>query len=533
MSLAEKNSKAAAELAAKKKESLARANRMRAERDAASTADPKSQMMRPSNMSDALSVRSYADAKGSAMAEHIVIRRPTGAQSSSSGGASSLSTGKSNYRSRSPLMESYSMIEDPSIPPAPASVAPPSVFSCMNNVFQCSVPKCVGNNFCVGLGRVGSSPYLSPPRNTEGYQFDLCDRPLQCMSINESTNEAVIGSTDHSVYSIDIKNPKKRTKQMYSKKYGHTEWVTGVAHLVDGRVLSCGMDSKLCLWALDRVRCTELPKGHFGSITKVVTDHRFNVAMSTGYDGKVNMWSFGGVNSTPSGPSLTLSGGHKGPILEAAYVESTLVTGGREGSVCLWDLSTGTMLKKMKAHHPGSVSSMCVMNGSGVVITGGSDSKVRIWDARAEKPCVSTIDDVHKDSKTGALGAVGCMTTLGVPGASNSGELDNYIITGGADNAVVCLDWRGGAADASVVNRWEHHSNCVYTVCPTGGNRGAIFSGDGAGMLMCYDVLKNGKDALKYGLGACERGAIQSISCLGDAEVVCACEDGNVMVYSY
>ena len=45
---------------------------------------------------------------------------------------------------------------------------------------------------------------------------------------------------------------------MYGKKSGHTDWVSGVTHLADGRVASVGMDSKLCLWSADKRTCTEV-----------------------------------------------------------------------------------------------------------------------------------------------------------------------------------------------------------------------------------------------------------------------------------
>lgn len=51
----------------------------------------------------------------------------------------------------------------------------------------------------------------------------------------------------------------KRT--LYSRTYGHSEWVTDVAFLPDGRLLSSGMDNKLCLWERAGVRCTDLA-GH-------------------------------------------------------------------------------------------------------------------------------------------------------------------------------------------------------------------------------------------------------------------------------
>ena len=43
----------------------------------------------------------------------------------------------------------------------------------------------------------------------------------------------------------------ERRRVLYSEEFGHSEWVTGVTYCGDGsgRVASCGMDGKVCLWA--------------------------------------------------------------------------------------------------------------------------------------------------------------------------------------------------------------------------------------------------------------------------------------------
>ena len=50
-------------------------------------------------------------------------------------------------------------------------------------------------------------------------------------------------------------------RELFNKKYGHHEWVTTCAHLKDGRLLSGGMDSLLCLWDKSIVKCENL-MGH-------------------------------------------------------------------------------------------------------------------------------------------------------------------------------------------------------------------------------------------------------------------------------
>ena len=109
----------------------------------------------------------------------------------------------------------------------------------------------------------------------------------------------VIGSSDHALYSINVIDAKRKHVTMYNKKYVHTDWVTGCCYLPDGRVVSCAMDSKICMWSRDRRSCVDL-FGHQGSISKVVSDAQFNTFFSCGYDGKILGWNL----SSSSPPSL-------------------------------------------------------------------------------------------------------------------------------------------------------------------------------------------------------------------------------------
>ena len=95
------------------------------------------------------------------------------------------------------------------------------------------------------------------------------------------------GSSDHGIRVFDIKK-NVFIKELYNKKYGHKEWVTSVSFLKDGRLLSSGMDSLLCLWDAKSVKCDTF-KAHGGSISKVMTDDH-NIAITAGYDHKIMLW---------------------------------------------------------------------------------------------------------------------------------------------------------------------------------------------------------------------------------------------------
>lgn len=76
-------------------------------------------------------------------------------------------------------------------------------------------------------------------------------RPILCMDV--LGDKVVTGSSDHGLREYNIISCKQ-IRQLYSKTYGHSEWVTTVSYAPDGRVLSGGMDAKLCLWDKKAVR---------------------------------------------------------------------------------------------------------------------------------------------------------------------------------------------------------------------------------------------------------------------------------------
>ena len=108
------------------------------------------------------------------------------------------------------------------------------------------------------LGAAGGG-YRTGPADPQGALFDASDRPLMCMSVGD-TGEAVVGGSDHALYGFSTTTGKK-TRQLYSKRNGHAEWVTAVCHAASGEVVSGGMDGKLCVWAKGASTCANLVSG--------------------------------------------------------------------------------------------------------------------------------------------------------------------------------------------------------------------------------------------------------------------------------
>ena len=78
------------------------------------------------------------------------------------------------------------------------------------------------------------------------------------MDIHPNGTECVIGGADHGLKVFDL-DSVKQVKELYTKKYGHTEWVTCVSYLPNGKIVSGAMDSKLCVWDEVKIpRCRDL-----------------------------------------------------------------------------------------------------------------------------------------------------------------------------------------------------------------------------------------------------------------------------------
>ncbi len=79
------------------------------------------------------------------------------------------------------------------------------------------------------------------------------------------------------------------------------------------------------------------------------------------------------------GHLLTLRG-HGGPARTVAFLpgDRGLVSGSEDGSIRLWDISSGHALAAFPAH-PGGVYALAVASDGETLISGGADGKVKVW----------------------------------------------------------------------------------------------------------------------------------------------------------
>ncbi|CAG9463635.1 unnamed protein product [Pedinophyceae sp. YPF-701] len=343
------------------------------------------------------------------------------------------------------------------------------------------------------------------PVDEAGTLVELSERPLVCGSVNWETREAVIGGTDHALYVVSI-DAKRKARTLFTRTLGHKEWVTGVCHLADGKVLSCGMDGVLWLWNARGVQGFPL-SGHAGPISEV---HALGgqLGVSCGYDKTVRVWDC----ARPRGAEAQCLRGHKAPVLNVAPSPDgrSLVSGDRGGDAALWDLGGAATPVLHRNAHEGHVTSVAWGDNS-IYYSGGQDGVVCVWDVRAGPRPVEELPLHLNERGKGAVGFIRAMDWGSGP----------RIATGGADNTVRVLDVRSAYAEECVVQQPDF----VYELRAVGRH---VLSGCGDGSLLVIDAAEG---RCLYGLGA-GQAAVRFADAQG-GDLVTAGDDGKAMLYSF
>lgn len=158
---------------------------------------------------------------------------------------------------------------------------------------------------------------------------------------------------------------------------GHDHPVWDVTWGPFGHYFVTGSQDKTArLWSTDQIAFLRMFVGHDMDVDTVCF-HPNNAYVFTGSCDKiVRMWAI--TNGYP----VRMFTGHAGNVtsLVCSPNGKLLASADDSGTIILWDLGPGRLLKRMRGHGKGGIWSLSWSVESTVLVSGGADGTVRVWD---------------------------------------------------------------------------------------------------------------------------------------------------------
>jgi WD40 repeat protein len=165
-----------------------------------------------------------------------------------------------------------------------------------------------------------------------------------------------------------------------------------------------------------------------------------------------------GSLTEPGGPLEAILEGHTGPVQAVAVTADgqRIVSGGRDGTVRVWDLASGR-LQRILEGHTGEVNAVAVTGDGQRIVSGGNDNTVRVWDLASGRL------EHTLEGRTGGVNAV-AVTADG----------QRIVSSGGGDGTVRVWDLASGRPERTL----EGHTGPVQAVAVTADSQRMVSGGN-------------------------------------------------------
>ncbi|CAD5215760.1 unnamed protein product [Bursaphelenchus okinawaensis] len=228
----------------------------------------------------------------------------------------------------------------------------------------------------------------------------------------------VTGASDGSIYmwewNVDQPIFTARQAAQFAK-------VTKLSFAQNGnKFASVDGDGHLCIWQATQQTSSKKPFFNQKCHTKSASDVKFlgqtsSVLVTAGQsqgDMNIALWD----TLLPNGRNMVYAfNGHLDGATCVSYFSSsqTIVSGGRHGEICLWDLRQRQLRATVKAFDSAGVRSMYSDNNSNILLTGSSEGDIKIWDINSVPQLLHTLSGEHTMKGGFSLRQVGSSTVQG------------------------------------------------------------------------------------------------------------------------
>ena len=151
--------------------------------------------------------------------------------------------------------------------------------------------------------------------------------------------------------------------------------------------------------------------------------------------------------------------------------DSTIISGGSDGSIKLWDIKSGVPKGNPINAHNGGVNAIALSEDGNIMVSGGNDGTVRLWNLRTRKPIGSPLQ-----------GSKMAISSVAIS------EDSQMIVSGGYDGTVHLWNSLTGEKIKSFTNSSVKSTHGIVYSIAISQDSNLIFSGRYSGQIDLWDV---------------------------------------------
>eukprot|EP00117_Sycon_ciliatum_P031541 scpid8308/ scgid24651/ WD repeat-containing protein 48; USP1-associated factor 1 len=214
---------------------------------------------------------------------------------------------------------------------------------------------------------------------------------VNCLRYDHHKKRLYTGGRDAIIRGWDLSSVQKKNAVQMEH---HTDWVNDLVVIDNGNlVMSGSSDTALKIFSTQCGTCRVSLKPHLDYVRALAYAEEANIAISVGLDSPVYFWDIGTLTNISKIAKFDYSKlvGHKKSVYSVACNpdRSVVVSGGTENIIRVWDGRSMSKVCKLRGHQD-NIRALLVSNDGTQCLSGSSDGTVRLW-SLGQQRCLATV----------------------------------------------------------------------------------------------------------------------------------------------